>query len=110
MIDDGASLMSATTIGELLEPEPRQWGLRGDPYLWRDMRDHLSKTPLPETVDALRDELEKAFLLLSGRAISTADDFRVERFAHGGMSSGFICAAFWRERALPLLTERFLAR
>jgi hypothetical protein len=100
--------MTARTIGDLLEHEPHQWGLRGDPYLWREMRIHFAETPIPQTADALLREIEKAFLLLTGRAISSTENFRVQRFAHGGMSSGLICPEFWRERALPLLTERLL--
>jgi hypothetical protein len=100
--------MTARTIGDLLEHEPHQWGLRGDPYLWRQMRIHFAETPIPPTVHALARDLESAFLLLSGRDISTTENFHVEQFAHGGMSSGGICPEFWRERALPLLRERFL--
>ena len=26
------------TVSELFNEEPRQWGLRGDPFLWDEMR------------------------------------------------------------------------
>jgi molybdenum cofactor cytidylyltransferase len=97
-------------ISDLFEPEPHQWGLRGDPYLWREMRVHFAETPIPATVEELVREIESAFLLLAGSALSTNENFRVERFAHGGMSSGGVCPEFWRKRALPLLRERFLKK
>lgn len=93
-------------IGDLFEQEPMQWGLRGDPYLWRELRNHFASVPLPESARALEHEIEKAFGLLTGHALSEEDDFYVERYAHGGMSSGQVCLEFWREQALPLLKGR----
>jgi hypothetical protein len=29
------------SISDLFLPEPLQWGLRGDPYLWREMAEHF---------------------------------------------------------------------
>ncbi|MDQ1291556.1 MAG: hypothetical protein QG615_1364, partial [Nitrospirota bacterium] len=29
-----------------------------------------------------------------------------EEFAHGGMSSGFVCLEVWRDRLIPLLVSR----
>jgi hypothetical protein len=37
--------------------------------------------------------------------MSGTESLRVDRFAHGGISSGRISRTFWRERALPLLKE-----
>ena len=94
-------------IGDLFAQEPPQWGLRGDPYLWRDLRSHFADVPLPESMRVLEQEIEKAFGLLTGHTLSAGDDFFVARYAHGGMSSGHVCAAFWLEQALPLLKSRF---
>jgi hypothetical protein len=54
------------TIGELFAEEPARWGLRGDPHLWRAMREHLSSAPLPASVVDLEEQIEQAFLTLSG--------------------------------------------
>lgn len=100
---------SGTVIASLFNPEPETWGLRGDPFLWRKMKENLLTTPLPGTKAKLDRVISDAFLLLTGKPISTPDDFHVEAFAHGGMSSGFVCPEFWRDQALPLLKERFVA-
>ena len=35
---------------DLFEPEPEQWGLRGDPYAWMAMRDLVRDRPRPADV------------------------------------------------------------
>lgn len=94
-------------LGELFEIEPPQWGLRGDPYLWRKMREYFGGIPLPATVAEFDRQFERAFEQLSGQPLSTARNFFVAEFAHGGMSSGGISPEFWRERVLPLLRDRY---
>jgi hypothetical protein len=93
-------------ISSLFDQEPVQWGLRGDPYLWREMREHFVNTPLPATADDLAIFIETLFKTLTGHSISETEYFFVERFDHGGMSSGFIAPEFWREKAIPLLRKR----
>jgi ADP-ribosylglycohydrolase len=97
------------TIAELLQREPDQWGARGDPYLWRALAERFQATPLPPSQAALLQQLHQAFSELTGKPISTAEHFHVERFAHGGMSSGHITPQFWRETAIPLLSARYAA-
>ncbi|WP_442511262.1 hypothetical protein SH528x_002932 [Novipirellula sp. SH528] len=46
-----------TTIADLFDPVPEQWGLRGDPYLWREMQASFADTVLPETGTEFRAEL-----------------------------------------------------
>jgi len=101
------SMSRYQTIGELFEEEPVQWGLCGDPYLWREIRAHFSSTPLPPSIADLEKQIEQAFFMLSGQPLSSPKHFYVEKFAHGGMSSGGISPEFWNERALPLLKARF---
>jgi hypothetical protein len=95
-------------LGDLFEEEPEQFGLRGDTYLWQEMRTHFSKAPLPATASDLEQTIEQAFLLLAGQPMSGTENFRVKRFAHGGISSGRISRTFWRKRALPLLKGRWI--
>jgi hypothetical protein len=94
-------------IGDLFEQEPIQWGLRGDPYLWKEMRSHFASTPLPASLAKLEEQIAEAFLTLTGKPIITSKMFRVERFAHGGMSSGGISPDFWRDSAMSLLRKRY---
>jgi hypothetical protein len=90
------------TIGQLFEEEPLQWGLRGDPYLWRAMHARFFLIPLPSFASNLDEQIEQAFQTLTGHALSTPAAFHVLEFAHGGMSNGAISPEFWREKALPL--------
>lgn len=95
------------SIGQLFEKEPVQWSLRGDPFLWRKMRDYFSEIPLPVHVTELEEAIARGFLELTGHPMSDTENFYVEEFAHGGMSSGSICLEFWRDRAIPLLRSRY---
>jgi molybdenum cofactor cytidylyltransferase len=101
------SMTSAETVAALFREEPQRWGLRGDPFLWREMRSQFEQTPLPATADELKDLLETAFETLTGQPISAAHPFFVERFSHGGMSSGYLSPDFWRDAAIPLLCARY---
>lgn len=102
--------MPTTTLSELFQPEPIQWGLRGDPYLWQEMSEALAALPLPPSEAQLAEILEATFERLIGLPTSAEESsVFVERHAHGGMSSGHISVKFWRETALPLLLARYHA-
>lgn len=97
-------------LASLFEQKPSGWGLRGDPYLWDEMRSYFDETPLPPSTRELAALIETAFASLTGHSISETDPIFVERFSHGGMSSGQISAKFWKETAIPLLCSRYSAR
>ena len=98
---------SKETVALLFQEEPSQWGLRGDPYLWREMRSHFERVPLPAAADELSALIETTFELLTGHPISTGSHIFIQRFSHGGMSSGYISPDFWRNKAIPLLLARY---
>ncbi|MFB7254848.1 hypothetical protein [Streptomyces nojiriensis] len=95
-------------MAELFDPEPKRWGLRGDPYVWRALRDHLSGTDVPESVGEAVRLLRAAFSELVGTDLADepASSVYQEPYAHGGMSSGMVSLDAWRERLIPLLAER----
>lgn len=95
------------TVAMLFTPEPPQWGLRGDPFAWRELRDSLREVPLPASEAELLALLSASLVNLVGDAPIRGETAYVERFAHGGMSSGQVSLAFWRDTALPLLGRRF---
>ncbi|MFJ6650536.1 hypothetical protein ACIQPS_33375 [Streptomyces sp. NPDC091290] len=99
---------NAPQMSELFDPEPERWGLRGDPHVWRALRDHLAKTDIPSSVDEADSLLRVTFDELVGVDLATSAESSVyrEQFAHGGMSSGMVCLDGWRDRLLPLLAER----
>ena len=94
-------------LSKIFEEKPAVWGFRGDPYFW----DHLKE--LAESMDQISpNELERwikeEYLSLSGKArTSEYGDFAViERFAHGGMSSGGVDNEWWMNEGIPLLKSR----
>ena len=91
------------TVASLFEEEPMHWGLRGDPFLWKEMRDRFEQIPLPGTSDELIALIDKTFESLTGHSMSELNMFFVERFNQGGMSGGYISPEFWREEILPLI-------
>jgi hypothetical protein len=97
------------TVGDLFKSKPQQWGLRGDPFLWQDLARVFRPVALPDSADTLKAMLESAFLALTSYQVNTRDEFCVERYAHGGMSSGYVDPAFWRKEGIPLLLSRFIA-
>lgn len=95
-------------LSALFRKKPTQWGLRGDPYLWKDMTKTLNSVPWPETERDFVDLLERTFAQLTGDVLSTnRDSIYVAQYAHGGMSNGQVSPEFWREKAFPLLRRRY---
>ncbi len=97
-------------IGDLFEPEPARWGLRGDPRAWRALKEKLTGTPLPATVEETKGVLLAAFKSVVGvELLDTSAPERVfcEALAHAGMSTGWVHLVTWREVLLPLLLERW---
>lgn len=93
------------TVYDLFPEDLGQWGLRGDPYLWSEMRRQFFTVKLPESESALKALVVGKFQELVGASMDGNDHVHVERFAHGGMSSGGISREFWRDRAVPLICE-----
>ncbi len=94
-------------ISQLFDREPAQWGLRGDPYLWKEMKAKLGLLTMPEASADLERVLHSAFLDLTERTLETLDPIFVQRYDQGGMSSGMVCPEFWRNTAIPLIVSRY---
>lgn len=98
--------MPPPAISTLFSPEPYRWGLRGDPHLWRDMRERLSVVACPATADELAAIVEAEFEALTGRPITHPEYIYLEKYSHGGMTSGMVSPEWWRDTAIPLLRQR----
>jgi len=98
----------AMKLSALFDPEPATWGLRGDPHLWRALREHLSGTDMPTSAAEAVSLLHRAFGELVGVDLDSAGTTLVhrEQYAHGGMSSGMISLDAWRQHLMPLLAVR----
>jgi molybdenum cofactor cytidylyltransferase len=96
----------AAPASMLFDREPNQWGLRGDPFLWREMRHALEGHPMPQSVECLTRIIGDLYIELTGRPLSDPEPFRVPRLDRGGMSAGIVSPRFWQEQALPFLRQR----
>lgn len=96
-------------ISELFSVEPETWGLRGDPYLWKYLKDRLSTTVVPENESELKALLINDIEEVIHAELTDHSETYVEDFAHGGMSSGYVSGQFWLKRGIPMLCERLKA-
>lgn len=97
-----------THLGDLFIDEPTTWGSRGDPWLWRELGDRFAGVELPARRGSLAAAIRRAAADAIGAPLTSPnqDSVFVERFAHGGMSSGMVSLAWWRDTGLPVLLER----
>jgi molybdenum cofactor cytidylyltransferase len=100
--------MNATALQHVFQPPPPRWGLRGDPYLWQDLEQALAAQPQPGSPAAVDALLARLYLALVGENPSAGHRTYVPRYAHGGLSSGYVDADFWLTQGLPLLRQRLL--
>lgn len=95
-------------VSKYFEPEPGQWGFRGDPHLWRDMRHKTENKSIPASVSEFKKMLFELFKNLTGRELQKSKDIYVEKYATTGMSKGMISSGFWLEYGFPVLIQRYL--
>jgi hypothetical protein len=88
------------------EPEPIQWGLRGDPPLWRDMKQKTVDTIAPSTICELDKLLNDLFKELTGENPQKGRNIYVKKYDQGGMSRGIVSSDFWLDRGFPLIMQR----
>jgi hypothetical protein len=98
-------------LADLFEPAPDQWGLRGDLFLWMELRQVLCHCELSGTLDrdpecTVEDRLVAAVATLTGTNLGERRDVYVRRYARGGMSSGMVSCAHWHVTLIPLLARR----
>lgn len=100
--------MKAKCVALIFDPEPDQWGLRGDPFLWEYLKERYRGVNLPYSPQALREDVLHIFAELTGELPAPGEHYYVEQFAktHVGMSTGWLSGDFWRDTAIPLLMER----
>lgn len=100
-------MQAEKTLAQLFQEEPWQWGMRGDPHLWREMRAALGSSAYPSTEEQFTALLEHTYQHLTGRLLTQHEPIYIERYNHGGMSGGYVSPQFWLEKAIPLLQARY---
>ena len=43
----GGFMSEQRFLSEMFQVQPPHWGLRGDPFLWEDMKQAFAETPFP---------------------------------------------------------------
>ena len=95
------------TIESIFSYRPFQYGLRGDPPLWDDLEEYFKSIPTPTTEELLIEQIYSVVKYLTNNDLSLNRDFFVEKYNHGGMSTGTVCAEFWIKRGIPLIIGRY---
>ena len=100
--------MKAKFVACIFDPEPTQWGLRGDPFLWRLLKERYQTVELSYSPRVLREEILRIFADLTGELPKPGKQYYVKQFTktHVGMSTGWVSGDFWQATAIPLLMER----
>ncbi len=96
-------------IESIFENEPGQWGLRGDPHMWQELRKSLND--LKESINQIEfeEELEKRFNgIVQQKGKQTSNEtVWFESFPQLGMSGGSISLSWWQETGLPLIKNKY---
>ena len=93
-------------VSIIFNERPIQWGLRGDPFLWDELKEHFCKKELPYSQDEFTNDFYRLFKEICGDELGTKEHTFVKRYAKIGMSAGQLSHAFWKENGLPLLLSR----
>ena len=93
-------------VSEIFEEKPKQWGLRGDPHLWEDMKKEFADVPVTVSAEAFREKFYEVFERLTNKPLTSEIITYCSTTAQGGMSAGKVSGDFWLETALPLLLCR----
>ena len=88
-----------------------QWGMRGDPQLWRAIGRAVKGRQLPQEFWDVRSTVEREFERITGHPLTeSAEPFRVPEFVLGsGMGEGMVLPVFWVRTAIPILIDRWAA-
>lgn len=88
---------------------PDPWGLRGDPFAWQALEAEVTARGLPSSPEEAAGWLSEGFETVVGADLAVdrePEAVLVDRFAHGGMSSGYVHLQSWRDRFIPTLNSR----
>ena len=97
------------TVSYLFKKPPAQWGLRGDPWLWNEMKTRTEQIAMPNSVESVELLLHELFLELTGSEVELGKNIFVRRYADesSGMSKGQVSCNFWINKGFPLLLEQY---
>ena len=98
---------SNSTVSYFFEEPASQWGLRGDPSLWEEMKEKLKSTPIPSNIFEFEELLFETFQELTGESAKKRNNIFIERYTAQGLSSNTVSSPFWVKTLFPLLLQRY---
>ncbi|MBK8442859.1 MAG: hypothetical protein IPL35_05335 [Sphingobacteriales bacterium] len=99
-------ILDEKSCSNIIFEEPYQYGLRGDIYLWKELKTVFENSKI-NNADEFEKLLYSTFESITMNKPTMGKNYGVRRYNFGGMSSGMICSDFWIERGFPLLIERY---
>jgi hypothetical protein len=85
---------------------PNNLGLRGNQYLWRDIQAQMLNKQVSSR-DEFKFLIETSFEKLTGKRLVRGLEFEIKKYAHGGMSSGYIDSNWWLDDGIPYLLKLY---
>jgi len=93
-------------VSEFIFEEPVQWGLRGDPFFWKELKVRFENANI-QSKEEFSDMLTCVFEEVTGKRLQKRETYFVPTYKFYGMSAGMLSGDFWIEHGFPLLLERF---
>ncbi len=93
-------------VSDIFADRPKQWGLRGDPFFWEDLKTVFAFDELSITPGTLADRICDVYQRVTGERLTTDSKGYVQKYDHGGMSSGQLDGKWILNTCIPMLQER----
>ena len=96
-------------LSELFAEKPKHFGLRGDQFFWADLESMFAFVEAGTlSEEEFIDSIYRLHRKVTGKELLADQDVKVDKYAHGGMSSGKVSGAWWIKEGIPTLVERFV--
>lgn len=96
-------------INQIFDTKECFWGLRGDPYLWENLKKEMSQIKIELTPDDFNKLLDEKFndIIDNKGKVVLKDQVYFENYPQHGMTGGLVSLEWWKKTGLPLLKERY---